>query len=779
MTWKRFTTLIISILSLLPLYKLVQACADMGDYEAESTFFSNEITAKPAYQPFYYTQDRRYYDDSWYNTPVSLPDANIMEWQSYTNQPLPAADMDSIIYNSTYAELKSLYGHIEKAAPLVMKASFTGNAFVHWLKQTKDLEALGYLMYAKQCEPYATTEGNWEAPQKDTARMNRLIKNGQQLYAAAKSDVIKDKYAFQVIRMAFYAGNNAQTLQLYTQLMDGRERKSYTAARCLQLKAGGLFRMKRKTEAAYLYTQVFDQQDNLKKSAFISYDWCVGQDATPVLKLCKNNHERAVVYVMDGLHQQNRGLPSLQMAYDADPKVAGLDVVMTREINKLEQTYQLPALYAERKVKGDNPYYTPYNTGNANAQKTDKADEEYLEKLNAFAQKAAVSKQVGSPAFWYLSSSYLYFMQRNVADCRKMMEAAKAAGMKPKEADMYHTLQILYAVRSNGKMTPALEAQLLPDLKWLTSQGEGMPFRYAMRTLLTTAYLKDGDTTKAIYTLSKGNTYNATDFTDDAGEILENMSLDRLHALETFAAKKDKTPYERWLTDSSIYTAGRLYELEGTKYLRLYQFSAAVVPLEKGDGTLDLQDPFHITISEKMKWPEDDSTTLTSKLEFAKRMATLEKELIKKPDDAALLMDYATGLYNMSYYGNAYHAYSYYRSSVDDLAYFNSPDRKALPASKQEFYGVMKAEASFAKAALKATNKEQQAKALFMAAKCWQKRCPGKSFSSYDDDMAKAYYSNALKNPYFLQLITASPSTSFYQEAIGTCGYLSDYAKRK
>ncbi|MBK7305865.1 MAG: hypothetical protein IPI88_01800 [Chitinophagaceae bacterium] len=53
--------------------------------------------------------------------------------------------------------------------------------------QSKDLEALGYILYAKQVEPYVTGgEGDWNAPARDSLKMAKLIKNGQQLYAVAK-----------------------------------------------------------------------------------------------------------------------------------------------------------------------------------------------------------------------------------------------------------------------------------------------------------------------------------------------------------------------------------------------------------------------------------------------------------------------------------------------------------------------------------------------------------------------------------------------------------------
>lgn len=120
MKLRRSITLIISLLTLFPLYKLVQACADVGDpYDTYPSFFPPAVSNKPAYLPFYYQGWLKYYTD-WYEAPEAdpIPDANIGEWQRYAGGNIPPADLDSFIYRYSYADLKSLYYHLEKNEPL-------------------------------------------------------------------------------------------------------------------------------------------------------------------------------------------------------------------------------------------------------------------------------------------------------------------------------------------------------------------------------------------------------------------------------------------------------------------------------------------------------------------------------------------------------------------------------------------------------------------------------------------------------------------------------------
>jgi hypothetical protein len=148
-------------------------------------------------------------------------------------------------------------------------------------------------------------------------------------------------------------------------------------------------------------------------------------------------------------------------------------------------------------------------------------------------------------------------------------------------------------------------------------------------------------------------------------------------------------------------------------------------------------------------------------------------------EDAASLFEYGCGLYSMSYYGKAHHAYDYYRSSTDRFGYFSTPERAALPMHAKEYYNLGSAEQAFIKAAEKAKDPESKAKCLWMAAKCWQKRAPlAKPDSYFGAEEERAYYHYSLENPYFSQLRSSLSSIAFQKQAYSSCGYYRDYVKK-
>jgi hypothetical protein len=798
MNWKRSTALLTSSLVLsFVVYKIVIACTDGPDpYDYYPQFFAPSVNEAAAFQPFHYTGWIKYYDD-WYDRKdidSSQSDANLKEWASYTGNQVSTADLDSFVYRFPYASLSSLYYNLEKAKPLKLSAEESSNGMTKWFQQNKDLEALGYLMYAKQCEPLVTSSSDWEAPEQDTATRGKLMRNGLQLQKAAKHDAIRERYVYQILRLSFLNEAYKQTLQLYTSLVgDDKKQGTEIFYRCLGYKAGALFRLNRKAEAAYNYALVFDASDDLKKSSYMSFDWATTRDKKAVLALCKSPHETAVVQLMDGLNFYEQALPQLRAAYGADPAVRGLNILFTREINKVEERYQQDRLLAQRnlqsgiwyydKYMGESPYQSEETKGRQSKWKT------YLPQLIAFANQVQREGKTNTPGYWKLATAYLYSVNDEYDKAKAMLAQATDNDLTNRERSLREVINAVLLIRSNGKLDAKTEAGLLPQLQRIEKRGETDPvyakiYRDIMGTVVSTAYLQARDTVKAVYTLARidkqyGRFFVSEEYQDLPGTLLQYMSVAKLQDVQAFYASPGKSSWDRWLLQGSGYTLGNLRELEGTKYIRSYEWNKAVNVLQTVPDSVQQRNaflsPFVAQIPDLIYPDSNVRVASYTKLQFAKEMQGLQGKT-----DAASLYRYGCGLYTMSYYGWANAAFTYYRSSSDELAYYLDPKRNNLPKEYQEYYGVMSAENYFKQAAASATDKELKAKALWMAAKCWQKRCPvppGKSYWELFSD--STYYLNALKNPYFARLKAESATADYYQDASVQCSYLADYLRKK
>ncbi len=769
MNWKRYITLAISVIFLVPFEQWVHACAGGDDpYDYFPSYFFRDINKNAAYSPFYYTSLLVYADDNY------TQDVNIDEWYAYTSSKVPKQDIDSFVYNYSLADLNAALSSIITTGNSKARKEVVDNKFAQWLVKEKDKEAAGYLLFAKQCEPYAQPEDGyydqktyeWKTVPRDTVKMADLLAEGRIRHDAAKKEAIQWRYKYQLVRLAFYARKYDEALSLYNTLVGSKTYNGIMCPRCLELKAGILYKTGRKNEAAYLYSKTFDLSDELKQSSHISFSWAVNGKIDDVLKLCRNEHEKAIVYIMKGLHDYGDGttigLDMMQKAYDADANIKGLTEVMTREISKAE----------ERFVTKPNIWY--YSDSQAHALKS--VYPAYLEKLNDFARRVVKDGKNGDKAFWFLAAAYIYLIQNNYAEATAYLGKAAKENMTPRQKDIHGVTTALLILKQNRQLDQATESKLLPALKWIDEKTENDPYfagayTHFINVLMTDKYLQQGDTVKAVYTMNGWASW----------ELLDDMSTNQLEHVKAFIRKKDKTPYEVWLTRNSNYQESMLYEMQGTKHLRAQEYDKAIAAFKKvPDSAINaylLPDCFVSHIQDMQDWNRSDSAVMYNKLTLAQKLAAMKKKLDANPQDASTAYSYANAMYNLTYYGKGWQAVQYNRSGVEFEAYYMSDERKKAPASKRNYYDASLAEKYYMQAFSNSNDAEFKARCIFMAAKCWQKNCPapkGVNYYSYDD---KLYYSNALKNPYFKQLKQYN-KTKFYANAVSTCGYLKDYVRK-
>lgn len=784
MNWKRFTILICSIAGVVGIIKLAEACGGGNDhvYYEEKSFFLSSVNNKPIFIPFYYTSNNGNDDIEEMQSISNIKnDVNKKSWKKYTVNAVPDADIDSFVYRYKAADVHNIYEHIRKGYTLKVPAVVASNKFTQWLISHKDHEAALYLAFAKACEPYAAAPDyywneithNYESKKRDSAAMQELVHEGIKRVISINNSELKLRYAYQTMRMALYSGEYTQTQMLFHTLV--APSRHFLYYRCLSLRAGALFKTNKKAEAAYLYSHVFDSSDELKTEAHISFSWATNGDLKKVLPLCRSNHQKAVLHLMKGMYDFDGDtktmFDALKNAYALDPKTIGIDVLMTRIINKMEYHLIQEIL------------------------KPDPKNKDLYSQLIAFAQQAATDGKSGTPSYWRLAASYLYLAGGDGQNCKKQLDLA-ANNMTTKESVVHNTITALYHIRKSGKITATTEANILPHLKKMEMRNRNVnlnnnDYNYMMVNLLSKAYMQQQDTIKAVFCLSKYfsgirthinyGVYSPYYF--EGWDIIENMSIPQLQKTENFLIRSSKTLFEQWLTQKTAVTTGILHELAGTKYIRLHQFTKAAVMLQKVPDSLlrmwVLPDVLVSHISDRSDWNKSDSGVLYNKLTVARRMAGLQARLDENPKDARAAYQYANGLYSISFYGKAAHAHTYFRGTSEPRAYYQSEERKESSYEDLQYFGLGEAEHYYKVAFENSTDPEVKARCLFMAAKCWQKNCPIDDSVDYYNTNQNSYYVNSLNNPYFARLRKGYSNTAFFKNASDNCSYLRDYIRKR
>jgi len=488
MNWKKSLAVSISVLGLVSSEQVIQACADYNNYDTYPQFFGNEAPDKPAYMPFnfvsgdLYYSDYRYWDENYSGTSAEKINKQLIleEWKTALDNKFNIATLQAIVYD---AGLNSLFALKADGVTKGSKDSLAGNEFYQFLGQKKNKEYLDYLIYAKKCEINASeASADWNENKKQPIQSNNSLKDeGLTAFKKEKNDFLKMKYAFQVLRMAFYASQNDEVLNLYDQYLANKADRSVAYTRIIGFKAGAHYRKGDKPLAGYYYAKMFDNSDAYKYEAMVSFDWSrlrndpetgnLQKDRiNDIYALCKTDHERAVVMVMKGLRAYpDFALEDIKKAYALDPKVEGIDVLMNREINKLEEDYFQKLIYAENKLPDARIWYygirsMDYSDNKADAT-ADKKYKDYIKSLNTFSDQLIADKKAGTPALWYLTKAYLACMQNNSPEMRASLDKASASGMKESEKGLYEVIDLLHTLYKSKTITAQIEADLLPKLK--------------------------------------------------------------------------------------------------------------------------------------------------------------------------------------------------------------------------------------------------------------------------------------------------------------------------
>jgi hypothetical protein len=804
MNWKRFLLISSSIILVAGSFGVLYSCfwADTS-YEEEPKFFLSNITHQPAYAPFLYYAG---YDINGFwqedEDNVELPDKNSLEWRAYTRKKVKPEDIDSCVYSAPVSVLYDALHAIRKAKPLPQ----SDYAMVSYLYKQKDTAAINYLIYAKRAENMVLIDAyEWQKKPADTNGLRGFMANGIGLAKLAVNPFFKYRYTYQVLKLCFYNHLYSQTIQQYDSLIGKKEFKGEMYSRCLGFKAGALYRMGEGAKAAYFYSKVFEMNDRLKPAIQLSFHWCGTQNMEEGLRYCRNNHERAVMHVVNSLQEYYEsdftfGKQDMMLAYTLDPKVKGLDVLMTRQINKIEYQYYGHYLSNIRGKKDEAEMTTYEKQEWQDWKKKEKAYIKYLADLDSFSAKVILENKTGKNAYWFLASAYIKVMEGNIAAAEEHLANAEKIKMHPQELDVDKIIHAICIIQKTPGIDTATEHRLLPYLKWMeqrvyTSKINHGRFRKVYRGILldvlSEAYWVQKDTLKYVLCMARsqkafsakgtlpdneGAIPLAMDFDDATGNMVKLLSEEKLESLVQLTTTHASDAYMQWLCAEPFYTRDMLYEMEAMHFIHRANFARAKYYFMKMDkayiDSRTITYPFLNFIKDYYEITPPPGRTNISRLRYVQEMLRLEKVINENPSNAKACFRYAEGLYNTSYYGYAYNAGVYFKHTVDDYAFYNR-DRGSLNEADKEFYAVKTAEKYFMMAFNRAKNPELKARCLFMAAKCWQKSSP------YNDKLdGNDYYLHAIKSPYFKTLYQHYRKTNYYNDAFTTCTYLRDFVTK-
>lgn len=790
-------------------------CAEGPDPKDYYTgFFSQKHVQDNSLRPFFYSAIIKFYDDwdgMWTEAPLkaNVADALIGEWRQYAGNQVPVKDVEALVYEAPGQVVSYMVGKFEgkKLAAPADYDSFGNNQMAAALLNAGKKEAMDYLVFAKTVQQKVYSADPWENPvEKDSLGLMLLYKKAEAAWGGTKDSFIKSKYAFMRCRIAFYAGNYALCLKVVDSEFGDAAPATAVKPMAIGYKAGCYFKTGKNNDAALWFARAFQMAPQHRKKNFLGFFWSTQngnhQQQATIMAMAANNREKALIAGLFAAHGLGYGLDDMKRAYSLDPQCELLPLLAVREIKKLEENYLSPKLDAQKGAVG--LFYI-------DEKKVDPKDLQHAEKVRLFMEELAGNKSLSHNALYRLSAAYTAYLSGNPEMAVQLAGEVGTGGQGSHVREQALLINLLATVGRADKINAFTEAELLPMAQALYRTAEGdMEYRLFTRNffarVLAPKYLAQGDSSKGALCLGVSNLGHLPAIDDPEGYysgfgipgiefVRSEFTSPQAIALQAFMGSNTTSPFEKFLIEKSSFTRDEVTDFIGTSYLRDHNWQAAIEWLERAgkkeeligyaynSNTYDYDkvnvNPFFDYLNDWQRYEKPLSKPMT-KLDLARKMQELTHSLdtcTNQAQKGKLAYLLASAYYNLSYYGNAWMALDYSRST-------HLWNNGKYAGWQKEYFEVNKAKKYYQMAyQLSAGNKEFQAAAYFLVAKCAQRQIPRPDFD-YDNWKAgeraeKDFQRRFKNNPLFPQFKKDFGATRFYKYAMARCSYLADFDKRK
>ena len=813
--WKKPLLYFVSFIAVFFIGEAIDlACGPEPDpYDYSVSFFRNDIAGGNDYRAFYFTASQILYtsDES-----VSEEDVNSREWARYLGGSVKVADVKRAMYHLSYKTDSSLlqgYLNLQKLLPDSLKH----NTFLHAVRRNRPV--LLYYRLAKIVEPEATNQFWWQ-PRLDTNYLYKTAAYALNEATHAKSKFLRIRYYYQAQRMYHYTGHAKEAADIYNRHISGKSKDYYINGLALALRAGEERWVGSEVKAAYMFSKVFTNFPERRSFAYRDFKFIKVPDSK-VIALARNDDEKAVIYAMKGFYQSRLSLDYLEKVYTTEPRSPFVEVLLAREVNKLEGAYLNPKLLKHLPYNNLNGDYYGWN----DYLKKRKNIKGYINDLELFCSQLANEHKCKDPALGLITRAYLEWMRGDNNSGFATLSLAQKDSLNSRLHDQAQMVRLLLQIQKTKKLDSAAEKELVPSLVWLDKKvkheikthGDSLTNDYDWRgksevqkwvwaardiyqKLLTPMYLRQHDTTMAALAMLKGmpkfkgdtlrlyheDYYQDYTTIDLWQNLLHASNLRRIIAYKRHGVQSD---YRKLLASGLKNTSyASLYDLLGTDYLREHNYKKAAealgrikthtvkdFPLDGYEGARLKSDPFKEQLNDYPKNYKPGTGKIYTKLRFARKMYDLQLKARHDPANASkYYYEMATGLYNTSYTGNAWFMIAYIWSD----GWMQEQDH-VKPYFGDDLNGTINAEKLYLKARQLSKDQEFKAKCTFMTAKCRQNRYKGvddefehyKMFSENDSTFQK----EIRRNPYFFELNKNYHATAFYRTAVHECSFLRDF----
>ncbi|MCF8323576.1 MAG: hypothetical protein K9I84_01355 [Leadbetterella sp.] len=780
--FQRFSPKTKTFIKLCAVLAIVACGPSPMDYAEYFSLFYPENASTPPTTKLYYFSTSFLNEEPFFYEETPSPKAetvdeteNINAWETYLKSKVSREVIKSSLYGeSKLSMLASKVSAFDKAASL-------------------------YLVFAQDSERATPHKTNYwdENPVIDSLKIESLIEMADLGFQNASNDFLKERYLFQKIKLSGEIGQYDKLIDDFAANSSLIKRKSFISNWSKSRAAGATMALGDTANAVYMFAQIFNDCPSRRYQADLSVRRLNPKFFAEALELATKSDEKANVLALQGIQPLQDGLDILEKIYDLNPKHPLLELVFAREINKNEM-----AFFADKNstVYGnfDNYYDENYKIDQSKIASQRKGGETYLEKLLSFSEKLSSNGKVENPQFWNLSSAYFLYLKNENGRAMELLNSIKVDGNpKLKKQVEFLTFEMM-------DKTPSDQTEQ-KMLNTVASFAEIKEFRdnnllLKMSETLANYYLnkkeekksgwfwscsdddegRKGNLLKAFlaHSIAAGSDYGTGyQIGTSHNALIDTCSVDFLEKLIAFSQNKDLNINDKKLVELSNLEFDYMNLALARRQVLESEFEDAfetlkLIPVQ----TLSANGFDENFASEAKDINLGKPGVKETPVVFVKKLADLKAKISQKDASAADWYAYGKGLYNLSYYGQAW-ILTQRGKSTSDLEYQDE--------IKTDYYLTENARKAFEMALSLKSDKELAAKICYAGALCERNQYLVKYYSEKPDDynQTDAYLAKMKKNElpkyrtFFTKLWKNYQDTQYQKMVLKECETYANFVK--
>lgn len=737
---RKFTALLLSSAVFCSSYIQLLACSSGWDEDYHYSLIPAEEASWDPYAPYFisgYTVFGRTDDPD-----ITIP-GNLEAWEKYFNLNNREA-INELIFKSDEPNMMLLVQAIKNKSEL--PSVWRDNVLAQQLAKNPKAPVLDYLSFSKRVEKHATQNTNWwDDPQpKDSAGMLALLEEGEKLHKKTKDKELKNRYAFQLLRLHFYMGDyqgvNAHFEKTFSK-GDWNNKLKYQA---INYDFGASWRLAQ-------------QKDSISPA----------EKAALILKLSKTFQkcEDCPLLLFEDLHYFNAGdyfaaanvltVPQDQIdlwmlaSIRSVPLYVAMEKILEIDPNAPELSSLLDQMLENsqrERFRRSEPTTTDYF-----------ASEEWNQ-TQLILKKATLKKEATDRAQYAFMMAYYSYIGGKYKKAREDLANSTLlpGSEKPQLLYQQRILKSLLDLETWNARNLDRSHLLIGQLNEVLEINHPDLNEYTFRRL---EELADKNGQMPLERVLFASMYRSVE---------GDLTYPEIVMLEKSYHDREKNVIERLIWKKEPISLSQIGEWKGDALLAMHRFEEAALAYRSVNKSQFLiTDPFLIHVVDCHDCDHRDVPGTLSRLQFAEKMDGLNKKAQK--GDAQAALDYANGLYNITWFGNSRDAINNYLQETDDT-------------EVSAFYSMDAPQAAYERALKLTAAKEKKAFIVFMLAKCEQNRYELREnevgyMPYYGDDLPCDPVKNQEFRKNFAQLKNMYANTEFYKLALKECSYFEHYVR--